>query len=108
MKFAKALKYQRTEYGKQIRRLYETGQINERRCNMREYALRGDENCNTITTVTKDNYIVVYGCAMRGREREKDGIQQNLEIRQDWLSNSITTVQKDAMVIEGIRRLPLA
>lgn len=33
---------------------------------MREYTLRTDGLCNTITTVTKDNYIAV-GAAMRGR-----------------------------------------
>jgi len=51
------LKYQRTEYGKRIRKLYEKGNIKERRCNMREWTLRNDGLCNTITTVTKDNYI---------------------------------------------------
>lgn len=36
------LKYQRTEYAKQIRKDYEAGKIKERRCNMREYTLRTD------------------------------------------------------------------
>lgn len=61
-----ALKYQRTEYAKKIRKDYEAGKIKERRCNMREYTLRTDGLCNTITTVVKDNYIAV-GVAMRGR-----------------------------------------
>lgn len=61
-----ALKYQRTEYAKKIRKDYETGKIKERRCNMREYTLRNDGLCNTITTVTKDNYVAV-AAAMRGR-----------------------------------------
>lgn len=30
------LKYQRTEYAKKIRKQYESGEIKERRCNMRE------------------------------------------------------------------------
>lgn len=59
------LKYQRTEYAKQIRKDYESGRIKERRCNLREYTLRTDGCCNTITTVQKDNYIVI-GAAMRG------------------------------------------
>lgn len=58
MKFAKALRYQRTEYGKQIRKSYEAGIIKERRCNMREFTIRNDEICNTLTTVLKDNYIL--------------------------------------------------
>lgn len=53
-----ALKYQRTEYAKKIRKDYESGKIKERRCNMREYTLRTDGLCNTITTVTKDNLVV--------------------------------------------------
>lgn len=58
------LKYQRTEYAKKIRKDYEAGNIKERRCNMREYTLRTDGLCNTITTVQKDNYIAV--CAAMG------------------------------------------
>lgn len=34
-----ALKYQRTEYAKKIRKDYEAGKIKERRCNMRESGL---------------------------------------------------------------------
>lgn len=52
------LRYQRTEYGKKIRKQYEAGEIKERRCNMREYTLRTDGCCNTISTVVKDNYIL--------------------------------------------------
>ena len=26
---------------------------------MREYTIRGDECCNTLTTVQKDNYILI-------------------------------------------------
>lgn len=52
------LKYQRTEYGKQIRKQYEHGEIKERRCNMREYTVRKDGLSNTITTVQKDNYVL--------------------------------------------------
>lgn len=59
MKFAKALRYQRTEYGKNIRKKYESGEIKERMCNMRELTVRNDEISNTLTTVLKDNYILV-------------------------------------------------
>lgn len=51
------LRYVRTDYAKQIRKQYELGQIKERRCNMRQYELRQDDCCNTITTVQKDNYL---------------------------------------------------
>jgi hypothetical protein len=53
-----ALRYQRNEYAKAIRKDYEAGKIQERRCNMREYTIREDKCCNTISTVIKDNYIL--------------------------------------------------
>lgn len=59
MKYARALKHQRTEYGKSIRKKYESGEVNERMCNMRELTIRNDEITNTLTTVLKDNYILV-------------------------------------------------
>lgn len=123
----------------------EAGKIQERRCNMREYTLRTDGLCNTITTVTKDNYIAVEGnkeyldicindkgkvnknpqithgysptlvsefhgnlpkvvevrgAAMRGRYNSEGKTEQQIEIRDDELSNAITTVQKDSLVVE--------
>lgn len=68
MKYARALKYQRTQYGKKIRKEYELGVLKEKRCNMRELTVRSDEICNTITTVQKDNYILVCG----GHEDERN------------------------------------
>lgn len=59
MEFARALKYERTEYGKLIRKDYEKGLRKECRCNMRELTIHKDEICNTITTVQKDNYIII-------------------------------------------------
>jgi len=57
--FAQVLKYQRTEYGKSIRKAYEKGIIKERRNNMREYVPRKDGISNTLTTVLKDNYLLM-------------------------------------------------
>ena len=48
----------RTEYGKQIRKAYEAGEIKESRHNMTELEPRTDGVCNTITTVTKDNMLL--------------------------------------------------
>lgn len=140
-----ALRYKRTEYAKKIRKDYEAGKIKERRCNMREYALRTDGFANTITTVTKDNYIVVESrkeyldicindkgkinkepqithgyaptlvaefhgnlpkvvevsaAAMRGRYNSEGRIEQQIEVRDDELSNAVTTVQKDSLIVE--------
>lgn len=66
---------------------------------MREYTLRTDGLCNTLTTVVKDNYIAV-GVAMRGRYNSEGKTEQQIEVRNDELSNAITTVQKDSLIVE--------
>ena len=48
----------RTEYGKQIRKLYESGMIKESRHNMTKLRPRQDGVSNTLTTVQKDNYVI--------------------------------------------------
>ena len=48
----------RTEYGKQIRKAYESGQIQESRHNMTELEPRKDNVSNTLTTVQKDNLVL--------------------------------------------------
>ena len=55
----RCLRYQRTEYAKKIRKDYEAHRITERRCNMREWTIRDDGYSNSLTTVQKDNYILV-------------------------------------------------
>ncbi len=51
------LRAERTEYGKEIRKQYESGEIDEKIGNMREMRPRTDGVANTITTVLKDNYV---------------------------------------------------
>ena len=51
------LKPTRTEYGKEIRKQYELGEIQESRHNMTELEPRKDGISNTITTVQKDNLL---------------------------------------------------
>lgn len=48
----------RTEYGKQIRKDYESHKIYEKRGNMVMLEPRNDMCINTLTTVLKDNYIL--------------------------------------------------
>lgn len=48
----------RTEYGKSIRKAYESGEIKESRHNMTELEPRTDGVSNTITTVQKDNLLI--------------------------------------------------
>lgn len=58
MKRYAILKFQRNEYGKKIRKAYESHEVQERRCNMKEAVPRMDGLCNTLTTVLKDNYLL--------------------------------------------------
>lgn len=48
----------RTEYGKSIRKDYESGKVQESRHNMTELQPREDGISNTLTTVQKDNYLL--------------------------------------------------
>ena len=52
------LRYERTEYGKQIRKDYENGELDEKIDNMRELRPRRDGISNTLTTVQKDNLVL--------------------------------------------------
>lgn len=56
----------RTEYGKQIRKAYESGQIQESRHNMTELEPRQDGVSNTLTTVQKDNMVLVKQATKQG------------------------------------------
>lgn len=48
-----------------------------------------------------------FGCAQRGRYQEDGTIQQQIEVRDDELSNTITTVQKDSLVVENFQKPPM-
>lgn len=48
----------RTEYGKKVRKEYESGELKESRRNMQQLEPREDGVCNTITSVQKDNLII--------------------------------------------------
>lgn len=56
------VKKRRTEYGKKIRKDYEAGRVKEKIGNMREPIAVRAEFANTLTTVQKDNLIVVVRC----------------------------------------------
>lgn len=48
----------RTEYGKQIRKKYEAGEVSERRKNLQRLEPRSDGKTNCLTSVQKDNLII--------------------------------------------------
>lgn len=51
----------RTEYGKQIRKEYEAGIVKEQRKNIQQLEPREDGKTNCLTTVQKDNLVIVSG-----------------------------------------------
>lgn len=55
----------------------------------------------TITTMGGENVGVVVSGAMRGRYDENGKIKQHLELKEEQTSNTITTVQKDNVVVVG-------
>ncbi len=55
----------------------------------------------TITTMGGENVGVVVSGAMRGRYDENGKIKQHLELKEEQTSNTITTVQKDNVVLVG-------
>lgn len=56
---ASCLTPKRTEYGKQIRKEYEAGLVKEHRKNIQQLEPRTDSKTNCLTTVQKDNLIIV-------------------------------------------------
>ena len=47
----------RNDYGKKVRKQYESGELKESRHNMTNLEPRGDEKTNTLSTVQKDNLL---------------------------------------------------
>lgn len=44
--------------------------------------------------------VAYVGAALRGRYNSDGKTEQQIEVRDDELSNAITTVQKDSLVVE--------
>ena len=45
--------------------------------------------------------VVYFGAALRGRYNSDGKTEQQIEVRDYELSNAITTVQKDSLVVEN-------
>lgn len=71
----------RTEYGKQIRKAYESGKIQESRHNMTELEPRQDNISNTLTTVQKDNLLLESVLAVD---------EQNMNVRKETFGTLTT------------------
>lgn len=71
----------RTEYGKQIRKSYESGAVQESRHNMTELEPRKDGISNTLTTVQKDNLLLENVLAVD---------EQNMNVRKETFGTLTT------------------
>lgn len=69
---SQALTPKRTEYGKQIRKAYESGEVQESRHNMTELDPRKDDISNTLTTVQKDNLLLEKPLLLGGIGKENE------------------------------------
>jgi DNA (cytosine-5)-methyltransferase 1 len=89
-----ALTPKRTEFGKQVRKDYEAGTLKTERKNIQQLEPRTDGVCNTITSVQKDNLIVVKEATKQGYAIAKEGDSINLsnpnsETRRGRVGNQI-------------------
>lgn len=63
----------RNDYGKSIRKEYESGKIKVKRSTMQQLEPRTDGVTNTITTVQKDNYVAIRTANKTGYDLATDG-----------------------------------
>lgn len=56
---AAVLTPKRTEYGKQVRKAYEAGELKTERKNIQQLEPRNDGKTNTLTSVQKDNLVII-------------------------------------------------
>jgi len=93
----------RTEYGKQIRKDYESGLVTEQRKNIQQLEPRDDGKTNTITTVQKDNLV------MKLNKRQKTNLKDGNGKADAFLSTSWKGSQANGMTLVNkdyrIRRL---
>lgn len=80
---------ERTEHAKEIRKQYELGLTDERRCDLKKLGPRTDGKTNTLTTVQKDNLCIMVGeegklpslCTGSARNHEPKVALENMQWR---------------------------
>ena len=73
------LRQVRTEYGKEIRKAYDSGEVDEKWGNMKRFEPRDDGIANTLSTVQKDNLVAeptIARCVGGIGEKKSNGGQQ--------------------------------
>lgn len=120
IKDAVCMRLERTEEGKKLRKDYESGKIHHGFNEHRMLTPRTDNKTNTLTTVGKDNLVCepicenkdAYAGRLVGRRLDENGkrvdysnneIVQKVEVNDDPnKTNTLTTVEKDNMIISPI------
>lgn len=105
----KVLRLVRNEYDKQIRKKYESGEIVEPWSKMKQLEPREDNISNTLTTLLKDNYVLVREGTKRGYTEAYPGDCVNIAFPTSktrrgrvgrGIANTILT-SSEQVVIEG-------
>lgn len=111
-KEAQALRLVRTEYGKEIRKKYEKGEVQEAWSAMKQLEPRTDGIANTISTVLKDNYILVKEATKTGYTKANEGDSVNFEHPNSktrrgrvgcQVAQTITTSPQQGVVLEDLK-----
>ena len=107
-----ALRLVRSEHGKKIRKLYENGELTEPWSAMKQLEPRVDGICNTISTVLKDNYILVKEATKTGYTEATVGDSVNFEHPNSktrrgrvgkQVAQTLTTSPQQGVVLDDLR-----
>ena len=65
------VKFERNEFAKKVRKLYEKGELNIKRKEMKKMTIRNDGISNTLTKITKDNMLDEDDSEMSDKKKER-------------------------------------
>lgn len=106
------LRLVRNEHGKRIRKQYESGVVLEPWNNMKQYEPRCDGISNTISTVLKDNILLVREATKKGYAEAAVGDSVNFEHPNSQtrrgrvgkqVAQTLTTTPQQGVVVDGMK-----
>lgn len=95
------LTLKRTEYGKQIRKEYEAGIVKEQRKNIQQLEPREDGKTNCLTTVQKDNLVLVDNGNFRIRRLTPTECARLQTVPEWYIWDGISDTQRYKMLGNG-------
>lgn len=98
---ASCLTPKRTEYGKQIRKEYEAGIVKEQRKNIQQLEPREDGKTNCLTTVQKDNLVLVDNGNFRIRRLTPTECARLQTVPEWYIWDGISDTQRYKMLGNG-------